>query len=222
MQAINNRINTQLGLTVLGAVTLMYPHDPKAPASETINCGCTMLPWKEAWGDVAKGGAMATPGRKYDAGPTMNQVLAATPELPANFRSGGKRRAAASATLADTTLAKLDGDAHAYVLGNGRRSGHEYLYAFDADSGKVLAQRTDGRADGVAMPPELKAAALDRTRHLVIHHNHPDSSPPSAADVVSLARYPGIAGIAVYEHDGSLWRVAALERGNIEKAVAAS
>lgn len=28
---------------------LMYPHDPAAPASETVNCGCVMLPYMESW-----------------------------------------------------------------------------------------------------------------------------------------------------------------------------
>lgn len=38
-------------------VTLQFPHDPAAPAGETINCGCTSLPWKADW-------EVATPGRK--------------------------------------------------------------------------------------------------------------------------------------------------------------
>lgn len=36
---------------------LMFPHDPKAPPGETINCGCTLLPIKDGW-------EVATPGRK--------------------------------------------------------------------------------------------------------------------------------------------------------------
>lgn len=38
-------------------VRLMHPHDPKAPAGESINCGCTALPWKADW-------EVAVPGRK--------------------------------------------------------------------------------------------------------------------------------------------------------------
>jgi len=45
----------------VGAVTMMAPHDPAAPAAEIINCGCTVVPWMAAWA-----GAMATPGRIAD------------------------------------------------------------------------------------------------------------------------------------------------------------
>lgn len=38
-------------------ITLMFPHDPKAPVGESINCGCTALPWKAEW-------EVATPGRR--------------------------------------------------------------------------------------------------------------------------------------------------------------
>lgn len=38
-------------------VLLMFPHDPAAPAGETINCGCTSIPWKADW-------EVATPGRR--------------------------------------------------------------------------------------------------------------------------------------------------------------
>lgn len=38
-------------------VRLMHPHDPAAPAGETINCGCISILWKADW-------EVATPGRK--------------------------------------------------------------------------------------------------------------------------------------------------------------
>jgi hypothetical protein len=150
--------------------------------------------------------------------PTLRELLARRGGN-VDFASGGKMRDMASPTLPTATLAKLDGDARVYVLGNGRRTGHEYLYAFDAETGKVLAQRTDGRVDGVAMPDDLKAAALNRTRRLVMIHNHPDSTPFSVGDMDTLATHPGIAGVAVHGHDGTFWRVAALERGNIGQAL---
>lgn len=44
--AINNQVRDWNAPFVLhgGRVAMMYPHDPAAPASETINCGCVMLP----------------------------------------------------------------------------------------------------------------------------------------------------------------------------------
>lgn len=32
-----------------GAVTMMYPHDPKGPARHTINCGCVAVPVVPGW-----------------------------------------------------------------------------------------------------------------------------------------------------------------------------
>lgn len=69
-------------------ITMMFPHDPAAPAGETINCGCTALPWKADW-------EVATPGRRrytelemqanpmkreiqeqIDSGQSINELLA--------------------------------------------------------------------------------------------------------------------------------------------------
>ncbi len=40
---------------------LMYPHDPKAPASETVNCGCMSIPYMDEWKDA---GILQDPGRR--------------------------------------------------------------------------------------------------------------------------------------------------------------
>jgi len=39
------------------AVELMYPRDPRAPVSETINCGCVAIPFMEHW-------TVSAPGRR--------------------------------------------------------------------------------------------------------------------------------------------------------------
>lgn len=33
----------------VGGTTMRYPRDPKAPAKETINCGCVVLPYMSSW-----------------------------------------------------------------------------------------------------------------------------------------------------------------------------
>lgn len=72
--------------TPRGPLKMMHPHDPKAPASEVINCGCLSIPFMESW-------TVATPGRKPytpdelarsptkrmlndgPKGPTLNQLM---------------------------------------------------------------------------------------------------------------------------------------------------
>lgn len=53
-------------------VNLMYPHDPKAPPGEVINCGCVMLPFKASW-------PMQYPKRApggLEDGPSIRELLA--------------------------------------------------------------------------------------------------------------------------------------------------
>lgn len=35
---------------LLGTLSIRFPRDPQAPASEVIRCGCDHVPWHEAWG----------------------------------------------------------------------------------------------------------------------------------------------------------------------------
>lgn len=54
-------------------VNLMFPHDPTAPASEVINCGCIALPFKADW-------QVEHPGRApggMEAAPPIRELLAA-------------------------------------------------------------------------------------------------------------------------------------------------
>lgn len=61
-----------------GIVKLMFPHDPAAPAAETINCGCVSVPHKESWGDLP-----TLPAYGQTAGVQVrSQAGRATPERP--------------------------------------------------------------------------------------------------------------------------------------------
>ena len=70
-----------------GAVNLMFPHDPGAPASETINCGCVVLPYKDDW-------KVEHPGRApggLEAAPPVRDLLAAGAK-PGPRRLGVRRQ----------------------------------------------------------------------------------------------------------------------------------
>lgn len=38
---------------LIGGVAMLYPRDPNAPASQTVNCGCVALPYKKDWKSMA-------------------------------------------------------------------------------------------------------------------------------------------------------------------------
>lgn len=141
-----------------------------------------------------------------------------------SFMAGGGKVAPMKIDIdlrAEAKLNKNDGDARAYVLGNGRQTGYEYLYAYDAKSGKVLATHTDRKINAVSTPDYLEPVLNDRSRSIVIHHNHPNNAPPSIADVLSVGSYGGIEAAFIHGHDGSLYKINPLQRGNIEKATQA-
>lgn len=141
----------------------------------------------------------------------------------AEFESRGGRVAGVfSGALQPINLSKLDGDARAYVVGNGKRTGHEYLLAYDERTGKTLASHTDGCVDAIGMPPDLRALAADRSMRIVIHHNHPNSLPPSPADLSAVAQFDGVSRAVISGHDGSIYEIAPLQRGNIDRAMGAA
>jgi len=118
-------------------------------------------------------------------------------------------------------LNKNDGDARAYVLGNGRKTGNEYLYAYDLITAKVLATHTDGKSNAVGTPNYLEFWLIDKERKIVVHHNHPNNASPSISDVMSVSSYSGIDAAFIHDHDGSFYKMQPLQRGNIEKATKA-
>ena len=52
----------------MNGVALMYPRDPAGPPGETINCGCSSLPFMEVW-------EVSDPGRR----PFTDEELARSP-----------------------------------------------------------------------------------------------------------------------------------------------
>jgi hypothetical protein len=59
-------------------VELMFPRDPAAPASETINCGCVSIPFMSSW-QVAHPGRKPGGGGLADDGEPLQAVLGRIP-----------------------------------------------------------------------------------------------------------------------------------------------
>lgn len=109
-------------------------------------------------------------------------------------------------TISTDQLSKLEGDAKAYVLGNGRKTGHEYMAAIDLQTGKQLAQGTSHDPGRVYLPDEVTQLASDPARKIAYHHNHPDGFSLSTGDLQVMFKRPGLYEIVAYGHDGSWFR----------------
>ncbi|HYF87389.1 hypothetical protein [Azospirillum sp.] len=120
---------------------------------------------------------------------------------------------------ADDCHPKLDGDARSYVVGHGKATGYEHLFAYDLDAEKEICRHSDGEPERVGIPETLACAGADAHRRIVIHHNHPNGSSLSAADLRLFDYFPGIATIFAHGHDGIAYRVTILQRGNIGRAL---
>lgn len=81
--------------TKSGPVQMMFPHDPKAPPGETINCGCVALSFKAGW-DVANPGRRRFTEREIAANSQKAEIQAAldSGESVADVLSGRRKRAA--------------------------------------------------------------------------------------------------------------------------------
>lgn len=120
---------------------------------------------------------------------------------------------------ADGCHPKLDGDARSYVVGHGKATGCEYLFAYDLDTEKEICRHSDGEPERVGIPATLAAAGADARRRIVIHHNHPNGSSLSAADLRLFEYLPGVAAIFAHSHDGKTYGTTILQRGNIGRAL---
>lgn len=109
-------------------------------------------------------------------------------------------------TMPADQLSKLEGDAKAYVVGQGKKDGKEHLYAYDLNSGKVLARATSNQREAVAVPAELTKLASDPNQQIAYHHSHPDSFSLSLRDLGLLNRRPGLAKVVAHGHDGSWYQ----------------
>jgi hypothetical protein len=127
----------------------------------------------------------------------------------------------APGTLPVEQLSKLEGDAKAYVVGQGKKNGNEHLCAYDLKSGQLLGRATSDKPGRVSVPAELTKQALDPNQQIAYHHNHPDSFSLSLVDLELLHLRPGLANITAHGHDGSRYQAARGDMKNFKATISA-
>lgn len=159
---------------LVDGVAIMYPHDPAAPASHTINCGCVMIPRPRGWAST-----------KPDHKPFTEDELRRNPKLREivegkdgpTLRALDTQRAAKRATGPDTLRApKVRARMKAARKEIGADS-VEHAIVWDKDGNELL--RKAGGRDAVQFTPE----EIGLMRQAIGLHNHPDVASFSPEDM---------------------------------------
>ncbi|OIJ40421.1 hypothetical protein LO55_1272 [Massilia timonae] len=115
----------------------------------------------------------------------------------------------------------LDSHSRAYVVGNGRRTGNEYLVGYCLRSGKVLGRHTSNHPSKVAIPNSMVTRLSDKRGRGVIHHNHPGGSSLSSGDLRNLAHLPGTLFKYAHGHSGEWYRAETLRKRDFARLLEA-
>lgn len=86
-----------------------------------------------------------------------------------------------------------------WTLERGQETGHEHLAVVDNHTGEVVHAGTNGEKDRAGFRGDNGATETDR---YTIHHNHPNNTALSAADISMLAN-PGVSHIVAHGHGGT-------------------
>lgn len=139
-------------------LAMMYPHDPKAPAAEVVNCGCLSIPYKASW-------KMSNPGSlpNYENAVIEERKLVDYALNPEHEVGGSKARRFKAALGYDAANAQDLAHAIRAKLSKGKAIGgladkHGQRYAVDMEltgpAGKAVV-RTAWIAEGDDEIPRL-------------------------------------------------------------------
>jgi SPP1 gp7 family putative phage head morphogenesis protein len=114
---------------------------------------------------------------------------------------GGVPSAPPSTTTLAKALKQSNVEAKDWVLSEGTRFNREHLVAIDDTTGEIFDRKMGTRSE-VVFSHELDRVLSDPSRRITIHHNHPDSTSLSLADL-QVAHMPGSTGVWAHGHNGS-------------------
>ncbi|MEI9428723.1 minor capsid protein [Mesorhizobium sp. Cs1299R1N3] len=155
--------------------------------------------WKRAFGTKAPYQAANDPGKpRGQTPPTPVQTTPKVRKPPAPSRT--PTEIVESPAMRN---ARLDAEAKAYVVEQGKATNTEHLVMFDSDSGYQFARQTTGQKSFVGFSEEQMAAVADPKRRIIAHHNHPSSNSFSPQDIKMLQHHKGFEGIWAHGHNGS-------------------
>jgi len=203
---------------LVGGEKIMFPRDPKASPKNTVNCGCTQLPYMDHWQVTHKGEKPFTDDEL--AGSRAKRDIQQIRDMPALASGGGAEKGSGWQTAPRPVMAPEDLALRTQVLAAASADGSagEHLAARNLVDGREWPPVTSGMRYRVTLPADLKLVVEKADAQVHIHHDHPDSTSFSSADMGVLHDFPGIATSYVHGHDGTVFSAARTE-GRYTKAL---
>lgn len=160
-------------------------------------------------------------GRRYEWGKPTGAEQGLPPGQPIQCRCVARGvvsfEAKATKPAPIETPVALDDEMKKFVVSEGRKTGTEHLWSYDATTGIPLGKNTSGARGFVGFTPEFVAAIADPKRSIVAHHNHPSSRSFSGQDILELSRGPGLKGLWAHGHNGSSYYAEWVGAKNVQR-----
>lgn len=115
---------------------------------------------------------------------------------------------------------RLDSHSRTYVVGNGKKTGYEYLTGYCGLRGKVLGRHTDKLTNAVGIPHKMVRYLQDKRQRCVLHHNHPGGASLSREDLFNLADLPGTVLKLAHGHAGQWYCAETLRERRLKDLLA--
>lgn len=191
---------------LVGGEKIMYPRDPKASPKNTVSCGCTQLPYMDHWQVTHKGEKPFTPDEL--AGSRAKRDIQQIRDSRLATGGDGRQHDTNWQSAPKPPLAPQDLALRAQVLGAATAEGAagEHLAARNLVDGREWPALTSGERNRVEIPADLRAVLADPAAQVALHHDHPDGTSFSAADLRLLDRYPGLQAVFAHGHDGTSYQ----------------
>ncbi len=188
---------------LIGGEKMLYPRDPTASAKNTINCGCTMLPFKKSWAVVDPGPRPFTPAEIAQQ-PSRADVTALMQEKINDARAAMTTEVAARfgglLTAADAAYAHLSAP-----LAQALKTQEAQLLNGPVERGAIFAPDGKELWAGIAspeLPDRFSIPLRDFAYGNVFTHSHPTGLPFSPHDLLvfgaGFAEFRAVTADSIY------------------------
>ncbi|MBL4836999.1 MAG: hypothetical protein JKY34_05425 [Kordiimonadaceae bacterium] len=105
--------------------------------------------------------------------------------------------------------------ARKYCRKLGRDTGFEHMMLVDTVTGRNLGKTTSNAVNMVSPTSAMMREMSNPKNAIMVHHNHPSSSPLSMPDLQASAYFKGVKGVYAHGHNGNYYLAEGFKRSEV-------